>query len=351
MNVMISTKLGLLDELIEKNLRPLVTSIDKNEVYPGDFLKILGSEGFFSQNGNNEIEHREETMFLIERVAEECNSTAFLIWCHTTAIRFVRNSDNEYLKREILPLLENGQLLGGTGLSNPMKYYAGMESLKLKAQKTNEGYLVSGTLPFVSNVGRDHWFGIIAEVSDSIPMMAFIPCHAEGLHQIQLDDFLGLNGTATYSCRFENVLIPNDWVLAHDAESYVKRIRSEFVLNQTGMALGLVKASMKNMERLQKKQNNANVYLDLQPNELDEELITLRDNVYKLVRQPNNFKEILQARLDGAILAMKAAHAEMMHSGGAGYVMHSPTSRRLREAYFLNIVTPAVKQLKKLLHT
>ncbi|GIM47983.1 acyl-CoA dehydrogenase [Collibacillus ludicampi] len=344
------TKPGLLDDLIEKNLRPIVTSIDENALYPGDFLKILGREGFFSQNGNDEKEHREKTMFLIERVAEECNSTAFLIWCHTTAIRFVRNSDNDYLKQEILPLLENGQRLGGTGLSNSMKYYAGMESLKLKAQKTNDGFLVSGTLPYVSNVGRDHWFGIIAEVSDSNRMMAFVPCHVEGLHKIQLDDFLGLNGTATYSCRFEHVLVPYDWVLAHDADSYVKRIRPEFVLNQTGMALGLVKASVKNIERLQKKQNNANSYLDLQPNELNEELKTLRDNVYKLVRHPKNFKEILQSRLDGANLAIKAAHAEMLHSGGAGYVRHSPTSRRLREAYFLNIVTPAVKQLKKLLN-
>lgn len=343
------TKPALLDELIEKNLRPQIASIDENEVYPGYFLKILGNQGFFAQNGPNEKEHRKKTMLLIERVAEECNSTAFLIWCHTTAIRYVRNSDNEYLKEEILPLLENGQLLGGTGLSNPMKYYAGMESLKLKAQKTDGGYLVSGTIPYISNLDRDHWFGIVAEVSGSKPIMAFIPCHTEGLHRMKRDGFLGLNGTATYTCRFENVFVPNDWILARDANNFVNKIKSEFILNQTGMALGLVKASIKNMERLQKKQNKANLYLDLQPDELNQELNMLRDKVYDLVNHPNSFKEILQVRLDGANLAIKAAHSEMLHSGAAGYFSSSPTSRRLREAYFISIVTPAVKHLKKLL--
>jgi hypothetical protein len=42
--------------------------------------------------------------------------------------------------------------LGGTALSNPMKSFAQIESLLLKATPVDGGYVVNGTLPWVSNL-------------------------------------------------------------------------------------------------------------------------------------------------------------------------------------------------------
>jgi len=57
-----------------------------------------------------------------------------------------------------------GETLGGTGLSNPMKSFAQIEALLLKATPVEGGYLVNGTLPWVSNLAPDHYFGAIAAV-------------------------------------------------------------------------------------------------------------------------------------------------------------------------------------------
>jgi alkylation response protein AidB-like acyl-CoA dehydrogenase len=46
---------------------------------------------------------------------------------------------------------------------------------------------------------------------------------------------------------------------------------------------------------------------------------------------------------------MAAAHASMLHAGARGYLKSSPVQRRMREAYFVGIVTPATKQLRKML--
>ncbi|GAJ97675.1 acyl-CoA/acyl-ACP dehydrogenase [Geomicrobium sp. JCM 19055] len=62
--------------------------------------------------------------------------------------------------------MESGKVLGGTGLSNPMKNYANLEPLHLKARKVDGGYEVKGTLPSVSNLGEDHWFGAVANVEN-----------------------------------------------------------------------------------------------------------------------------------------------------------------------------------------
>jgi alkylation response protein AidB-like acyl-CoA dehydrogenase len=46
-----------------------------------------------------------------------------------------------------------GETLGGTGMSNPMKSFAQIESLLLKATPVDGGYRINGTLPWVSNLG------------------------------------------------------------------------------------------------------------------------------------------------------------------------------------------------------
>ena len=47
--------------------------------------------------------------------------------------------------------------------------------------------------------------------------------------------------------------------------------------------------------------------------------------------------------------ALAAAQAAMLHCGARGYVANAVAQRRLRESYFVAIVTPAIKQLKKML--
>ena len=39
----------------------------------------------------------------------------------------------------------------------------------------------------------------------------------------------------------------------------------------------------------------------------------------------------------------------MLHCGASGYIANAKAQRRLREAYFVAIVTPATKQLRKML--
>jgi len=61
-------------------------------------------------------------------------------------------------------------------------------------------------------------------------------------------------------------------------------------------------------------------------------------------------KETLQLRLAGSELSLKAANAAMLHLGAKGYLSNNAAQRRLREAYFIAIVTPAIKHLRKELH-
>ena len=54
-------------------------------------------------------------------------------------------------------------------------------------------------------------------------------------------------------------------------------------------------------------------------------------------------------RVAGIKDSVAAAHAAMLHCGARGYRRSHRAQRRLREAYFVAIVTPATKQLRKML--
>ena len=62
------------------------------------------------------------------------------------------------------------------------------------------------------------------------------------------------------------------------------------------------------------------------------------------------FLDVLDVRTQGAMLALRATQAALLHQGAKGYVMTAAPQRRLREAQFVAIVTPAIKHLRYLSH-
>ncbi len=57
-------------------------------------------------------------------------------------------------------------VLGGTGLSNPMKSFFGIEKLKLKGARSRAATSCAARCPGSSNLGPDHFFGTIFERED-----------------------------------------------------------------------------------------------------------------------------------------------------------------------------------------
>ena len=350
MSEFVVEKSQLLKGLIESELKPHVKKVDCEAFYAEGFLKKLGEAGLFSSTNKSQKEYILDEMYLVEETAKTCMTTAFCLWCHLAGLTYVRNTSNLALKNKFLPLLESGELLAATGLSNPMKYYAGLESLHLRAKRVEGGYVVSGVLPAVSNLGAGHWFGIIANVSDSQRFTGFVSCDADGLRMKEKSEFLGANGSATYSCQFDNVFIPDESVLAEDADVFVETIRPAFVLYQIPLGLGVTEESIASVEKVVPRQNGCNVFLGKQASDLDSSVGEIREKVERLFAgEQFEWKEIAKVRLATAYLTLEAVQTSMLHTGSSGYLRDCGPSRRLREAYFYANLTPTVKHLEKVL--
>lgn len=347
---------GKVRALTQRELPPLVDAIDKGALYPADFMRALGAAGAYEAHTNASAGlDLNPTIDAMSEVAEVCGATGFMTWCQDTLVWYVANTENEELRSNLLARCASGAQLGGTGLSNPMKSFFGIEKLKLKGKRVEGGYIVNGALPWVSNLGEDHIFGTIFERDDGEKVMFIADCASPDIDLMGCDQFLAMDGTGTYGIHFKNVFVPDSLVLAHSAMPFVKKIRAGFILLQSGMAVGVTRDCIAIMEKSKSSLGHVNKFLKTQqPEDYSEALATLDAEVRELAAMPyetsaSYWRRVVQARLDAGELTMAAAHAAMLHTGARGYMMSNRAQRRMREAYFVGIVTPATKQLQKML--
>jgi alkylation response protein AidB-like acyl-CoA dehydrogenase len=343
--------------IARRDLAPLAADIDSGKLYPADLLRRLGEAGAWGShrpdNGAADLRCAIQSM---SALGEVCGATAFMAWCQNTLAWYVTNSSNPALVARFADGVSTGRILGGTGLSNPMKTFFGIEKLKLKGRRVDGGYVLRGALPWVSNLGPDHYFGTIFEIEGrpNEIVMFLADCSDPAVSLQPCKPFLAMDGTGTYGVQFRDVFVPNDLILAETAGPFVKKIRAGFILLQAGMALGLIKDCIAIMDEVVAPLGHVNRFLPQQPADFRQLASDLESETMELARDPFNMDEgywrrVIALRLEAGEASVAAAHAAMLHCGARGYLKSHRAQRRLREAYFVAIVTPATKQLRKML--
>jgi alkylation response protein AidB-like acyl-CoA dehydrogenase len=350
-------------KLIDQELAPRVTAIDLEGEYPEDFLRALGELGGFagvvSPDCGGSGKGLADTITTMTRVGEVCLSTAFIVWCQTACARYLQLSDNAAIKAEFLPALASGQQLGGTGLSNTFKSCCEIERFLLSARRVDGGYEINGTLPWVSNLGPDHIFVTGCPVEGDSRLLFFaVHCSQPGFKLVEGAHFTALEGTRTLACQFRKVRIDDSRVLAHPGQSaeYLARIQPGMILAQLGMGLGLVRDCIRLVESSSRTHQRINRFETEQGDDLRAALQLAEDETFRLAalidagpapqQRPALLTDVLRVRLAGGELALRAAQAAMLHQGARGYLRTATAQRRLREAYFVAIVTPSLKHLR-----
>lgn len=350
--------LAAVRRIADEDLAPLVAAIDRDGVYPEAVMRRLGSVGAFAaHHGGLRTDRRPDLVAAVEAMAiigAKCLSTAFCMWCQDACGWYLEHTDNAPLRDRIRAAVASGRQLGGTGLSNPMKALSGIEPLKLKGHRAAGGWVVSGALPWVSNLGHDHCFGMVFEDADrpGHRVMALASCDAPGVRIVQNAHFSALEGTRTFSVVFRKAFLPDEAVLAEPADAMLRRVKAGFILLQAGMALGLIEGCVRLMRESDMTHAAINAYLPARPEGFEAALGELRRRLGVLAATPvetaaGYMRQVLELRLDCSEEALKAASAAMLHAGARGYIAGAPEQRRLRESYFVAIVTPATKHLRK----
>ena len=345
-------------EIADGPLAAAAGDIDRKGVYPKAILQELGRVGGLSAHlaiaGGADYGAAVQAIAEISRV---CGATGFMAWCHAVCGLYMEQSGNPALVGTRLHDHATGVTLGGTGMSNPMKTFAGIETMLLKARRSGDGWLVDGALPWVSNLGPDHSFGAVAsvEATDDEPareIMFMVRCDGPGVALRTCPSFSAMEGTNTWAVRLTGARIGPGDMVADPVRPFIGRIRAAFVLLQCGMGLGVTQGAIDSMWDVERQLGHVNEFLDERPGELQNELDALSERTMRLAATPyasdRDFViDVLDARAHASELSLRAAQSALLHAGARGYLMTSPVQRRVRESHFVAIVTPALKHLRK----
>jgi alkylation response protein AidB-like acyl-CoA dehydrogenase len=345
-------------ELAKGPLAELADDIDRRGIYPKSILQRLGELGALKAHMAEPGKPADYGLAIaaMTEVSRVCGATGFMVWCHDVCGVYMEQSGNPALMGEALADHGNGQTLGATGMSNPMKTFAGIETFLLHAKKVDGGYVVNGTLPWVSNLGPDHYFGAVADVAvDGVvksEVMFLIRCDAPGVELRNCPSFSAMEGTNTWAVRLTDYFVGAKEIIADPVRPFIGRIRAAFILLQTGMGLGVAQGAIDSMWTVERQLGHVNEFLDDRPDDLQAELDDLTARIMQLAKTPFGTDkqfiiDVLDARAHASELALRAAQSALLHQGARGYLMTSEVQRRVRESHFVAIVTPAVKHLRK----
>ena len=335
-------------------LKATALRIDQGH-YPIEIMAELGKAGALGAHLDRNGGRTGVAIAAMRSVSRVCGTTGFLMWCHDVCGLYLEHSGNPALTGSVLDRHQRGETLGGTALSNPMKSLSGIEPMLFRATKVRGGYSITGSLPWVSHIGPGQYCGAMAGVFNDDGSLSheivFILRFTEEVELKSCPTFSGMEGSSTWGMRLQDHFIGEDDIVADPARPFIQKIKAIFILLQTGMAMGNVQGSIDSMLEVEQTLGHVNRFLDERPDELQGECDELGARIMKLAATPwdgsrDYLIDVLDARAQGSELALRASQSALLHQGARGYLLSAAPQRRVREAHFVAIVTPAIKHLR-----
>ena len=290
------------------------------------------------------------TVGLIAAVAWSDLSSAFSLWCHRMAIAYLETlAPSDWLRREVLPRLLSGEVLGSTALAGATAHYLAGSPLPLSFERDGDEIVLNGRLPWASNL-LPEFVSVTAAVDahdERQRLIVAFDSHAPGVEIDPYPSLLALQATGSSSLRFRDARIGADWIVSDDLDGFVRRILPTFLLLQCAFCVGLARRGLEEVsEALGGQREVLRPALDA----LHSRLAAAEVGLHSFARSPDHeaigLRDLLALRLEWAGLASEAVGLELAAAGGRGYLRTSGTARRLREAAFLPIQAPTEVQLR-----
>lgn len=255
-------------------------------------------------------------------VSERSLAAGFVFWGHRTFIEYLLQTPNLGLRDASLPALLDGTRAGATGLSNAMKFLAGIEELQIKARADGDALAVDGKMPWVTNL-RQQGFDVAGAVSGANGSPAFVAVLSSednGLARTPDLDLMGMRTTSTAAVGIENVRIGPDRILHHNATEWLPKVRPAFLGLQCGMSIGLARRALDETQALV---GGSRSVLAEPHSALVAELDELDASLRNGLRTPQFLErpaDLFRIRIRLADIATEAVQLELQASGGKAYL-------------------------------
>ena len=350
------TVLKYVKRFASEELKPLAAQIDREKKVPENIIQRMRDLGLFAaciprDYGGAGLSFSFLTR-LIEELSMACPSTALVLDGALTLFADpVIMFGSEDLKKRYLPRVASGEI-GGLALTEAG---AGSDaaSIKTKAEKKGDHYVLNGNKIFISN-GRLAKFFVVDAVTDPSQghrgISTFVVDSDSPGFKISRDiDKMGIRGSSTVELVFDNVSVPSRNILGEENKGFkvVMETLDSGRIGIAAQALGIAQCALD--EALdyvkQRKQFNTRIAdfqgIQFMLADMATKLEAARLLTYRAAemwdRHEDSVRISSMAKLYASDVAMEITTDALQLFGGYGYTTDMNAERHMRDAKITQI--------------
>jgi len=341
----------------QARVKPMAHEIDRTNAFPNALWREMGELGLLGitvpeEYGGADMGYLAHVV-AVEEIARASASVSLSYGAHSNlCVNQIKLNGTDAQRAQYLPKLVSGEHVGALAMSEAG---AGSDvvSMKLRAEKRNDRYVLNGTKYWITN-GPDADVLVVYAKTDpdagSKGITAFlVDKEMAGFSAGPHFDKLGMRGSNTCELVFENVEVPFENVLGEEGQGarvLMSGLDYERVV-LSGIGLGIMAACLDEImpymaEREQFGQPIGSFQL-MQGKIADMyvKMNSARGYVYEVARACDR-GEVTRQDAAGCVLyaseeAMVVAHQAVQAMGGAGFMNEAPVSRLFRDAKLMEI--------------
>jgi alkylation response protein AidB-like acyl-CoA dehydrogenase len=331
-------------------MAPHAGNWDKNHIFPEDTLRAAAELGFASIYVKEDFGgcglSRMDAAVIFEELATACPSTAAYISIHNMVNWMIDSFGSENLREKYVEKLSTMELFGSYCLTEPG---AGSDasSLRTKAEKDGDFYILNGEKAFISGGGRSDVYVVMARTGGEGPkgISAFVvEKGTPGLCFGKQEEKMGWKSQPTCAVIFENCKIPAMNLLGQEGEGFKFAMKGldGGRLNIGACSIGGARATLEHAldytgvrKQFGKTLNSFQVLqfkmADMMTN-LESARLLLHKAAWKLDQKESDATRFCaMAKRLATDIGFKVCNDALQLHGGYGYISEYPIERILRD--------------------
>ncbi|WP_174614965.1 acyl-CoA dehydrogenase [Virgibacillus ihumii] len=339
-------------DFAQKEVAPRIKQMEEEDRFPEEIIQKMGELGLMGipipeEYGGSGMDFT-SYIIAINELAKVSATVGVILSVHTSVgTSPILYFGNEAQKKHYIPKLASGEYLGAFAVTEPG---AGSDvaSMKTRAKKDGDHYILNGSKIFITNGGSADTFITFARTNGeegSQGVSAFIiERDTLGFEIGKPEKKMGLHGSSTVQINFDNCKVPREQLLGEEGEGF-KIAMANLNVGRIGIAaqaLGIGEAALEHATSYAKERKQfgkpiaANQGISFKLADMATEVEAAKLLVYNVAslveRDIPAGKQASMAKMYASKTARKAAIEAVQVFGGYGYTEDYPVERLFRDA-------------------